>query len=152
MCISAVVIDESWHFILNFYWTWNDSLRPHRLYTPWNSPGQNTGVGSFSLLQGIVPTQGSNPSLPHCGRILYQLSYHWHIHRQTNVNILTLCSSPMLLRLCVGSALPHHRQLIHPALSDLQAGDTWRKPVSDRSLPTNPSFLWERERSAFNCS
>ena len=42
---------------------------------PWNSPGQNTGVGSFSLLQGIFPTQGSNPGLPHCRRILYQLSH-----------------------------------------------------------------------------
>ena len=35
-----------------------DSLRPHRLYSPWNSPGQDTGVGSLSLLQGIFPTQG----------------------------------------------------------------------------------------------
>ena len=40
----------------------------------WNSPGQNTGVGSLSLLQGIFPTQGSNPGLPHYRRILYQLS------------------------------------------------------------------------------
>ena len=36
---------------------------------------QNTGVGSLSLLQGIFPTQGSNPGLPHCGQILYQLSH-----------------------------------------------------------------------------
>ena len=42
---------------------------------PWNSPGQNTGVGNLSLLQGIFPTQGSSPGLPHCGRILYQLSH-----------------------------------------------------------------------------
>ena len=47
----------------------------HGLYSPWNSPGQNTGVGSFSLLQGIFPTQGLNPGLPHCRWILYQLSY-----------------------------------------------------------------------------
>ena len=52
-----------------------DSLRPHRLYSPWNSPGQNTGVGSLSFLQGIFPTQGWNPGLPHCGQILYQLSH-----------------------------------------------------------------------------
>ena len=51
------------------------SLRPHGLYSPWNSPGQNTGVGCLSLLQGIFPTQGSNPGLPHCRRILYQLSH-----------------------------------------------------------------------------
>ena len=37
--------------------------------------GQKTGVGSLSLLQGIVPTQGSNPGLPHCRQILYQLSH-----------------------------------------------------------------------------
>ena len=42
---------------------------------PWNSPGQNTGVGSLFLLQGIFPTQGSNPGLPHYRRIVYQLSH-----------------------------------------------------------------------------
>ena len=41
----------------------------------WNSPGQNTGVGSLSLLQEIFPTQGSNPGLLHCRQILYQLSH-----------------------------------------------------------------------------
>ena len=41
-----------------------------------NSPGQNTGVGSLSLLQEIFPTQGLNPGLLHWGQILYQLSYH----------------------------------------------------------------------------
>ena len=41
---------------------------------PWNSPGQNTGVGRLCLLQGISPTQGSNPGLPRCRQILYQLS------------------------------------------------------------------------------
>ena len=53
----------------------SNSLRPHGLYSPWNSPGQNTGVGSLSLLQGIFPTQGSNPGLPHHRRILYHLSH-----------------------------------------------------------------------------
>ena len=53
----------------------SDSLRPHGLYSPWNSPGQNTGTGSLSLLQGIFPTQESNPGLLHCRWILYQLSY-----------------------------------------------------------------------------
>ena len=52
-----------------------NSLRPHGLYSPWNSPGQNTGVGSLSLLQGIFPIQGVKPGLPHCRRILYQLSH-----------------------------------------------------------------------------
>ena len=48
----------------------SSSLRPHGLYSPWNSLGQNTGVGSLSLLQGIFPTQGSNPDLLHFRWIL----------------------------------------------------------------------------------
>ena len=36
---------------------------------------QNSGVGSFFLLQGIFLTQGLNPGLPHCRQILYQLSH-----------------------------------------------------------------------------
>ena len=53
----------------------SNSLWPHGLYSPWNSPGQNTGERSLSLLQGIFLTQGLNPSLPHCRQILYQLSH-----------------------------------------------------------------------------
>ena len=45
------------------------------LQNPWNSPGQNTGVDSCFLLQGIFPIQRSNPGLPHCRQILYQLSH-----------------------------------------------------------------------------
>ena len=44
----------------------SDSLQPHGLYSPWSSPGQNTGVGSLLLLQGIFPTQGLN-QLSHKG-------------------------------------------------------------------------------------
>ena len=54
----------------------SDSLWPHGLiYNPWNSPGQNTGVGSLSLLQGIFPTQGLKPGLLYFRQILYQLSH-----------------------------------------------------------------------------
>ena len=45
------------------------------LFVTPNSPGQNTGGGSVSLLQGIFPTQVSNPGLPHGRRILYQLTH-----------------------------------------------------------------------------
>ena len=48
---------------------------PTRLLCPWDFPGKNTGVGGHSLLQGIFPTQGSNPHLLHFRQILYQLSY-----------------------------------------------------------------------------
>ena len=62
----------------------SDSLPLHRLSSPWNSAGQNTGVGgSLSFLQGILQTQGSNPDLPHCRRILYQLSHKGSLHIHT---------------------------------------------------------------------
>ena len=81
----------------------SNSLWPHGLYSPWNSPGQNTGVGSCFLLQVIFPIQGSNPGLPHFRWILYQLSHqgsphmsittlknilyiHTHTHTHTHTN------------------------------------------------------------------
>ena len=56
---------------------WNSDLlcMQQKLYSPRNSPGQNTGAGGLSLLQGILPTQGSKPDLPHYRQILYQLSH-----------------------------------------------------------------------------
>ena len=53
----------------------SNSLRPHGLYSPWNSPDQNTGMSSLSLLQGIFPNQGWNPGLLYCRQILYHLSH-----------------------------------------------------------------------------
>ena len=57
-----------------------DSLQPHglqptRLFYPWDSPGKNSGVGSYSLLQGIFLTQGSNTDLLHCKQFVYHLRY-----------------------------------------------------------------------------
>ena len=70
LCLRASLSSESAsHSVLS------DSLWPHGLSSPWNSPAQNTGVGSSSLLQGIFSTQGSNPDAPHCRQILYQLSH-----------------------------------------------------------------------------
>ena len=63
----------------------SDSSQPHGLYSPWNSPGQNTGLGSLLLLQGIIPPQGSNPGLLRCGWILYQLR-----HKGPHVNTFGL--------------------------------------------------------------
>ena len=67
------------------------------IYSPWNSPGQNTGVDSRSLLQGIFPTQRSNPGLPHCRQILYQLNlqgspglrveYNWSNYKSTKTSL-----------------------------------------------------------------
>ena len=81
----------------------SDSLRPHGLYSPWNSPGQSTEVGSLSLLQGIFLAQGFSPGLPHCRRILYQLSHkgnHKLIkearHKRTHITWLYLYEVPRI--------------------------------------------------------
>ena len=73
-------LHTSLHFSINYVWSESssvvsNSLQPQGLYSPWNSPGQNTGVGSLSLLQGIFPNQGLNSGLPCCRQILYQLSH-----------------------------------------------------------------------------
>ena len=85
LCTPGITFTWSWYIILIIYcWSWFanilvrisasifmleseseseslsvvfGSLWPHEVYSPWNSPGQNTVVGSFSLLQGIFPTQ-----------------------------------------------------------------------------------------------
>ena len=69
MRISKMWCESESHSVVS------NSLQPHGLYSPWNSPGQNTGVGSLSLLQGYFPTQGLNPGLLHCRQIPYQLKH-----------------------------------------------------------------------------
>ena len=77
----------------------SDFLWPHGPYSPWNFPGKNTGVGSLSLLRGIFPTWGSNPGLPYCMRILYQLSH------KGSPRILEWVAYPF----CSGSFWPRNR-------------------------------------------
>ena len=72
-------------------WKWkllsHVSLWPNVLYSSLNSLGQNTGVGSLSLLQGIFPTQGWKPGFPDCGQILYQLSHKGSLCMYIYINI-----------------------------------------------------------------
>ena len=70
-CVCCVcLVAQSCLDSLGLYGLW-----PTRLLCPWDSPGKNTGVGCHSLLQGIFPTQGSNPSLLNWKRILYHLTH-----------------------------------------------------------------------------
>ena len=58
-----------------------------------DSPGKNTGVGCHVLLQGMFPTKGPNPGLPHCRQILYWLSHRGsplYINCSININIIIL--------------------------------------------------------------
>ena len=68
----------------------SDSLWPHGLYSPWNSPGQNIGVGNLSRLQGIFPTQGLNLGLPHCrqeAQVWPSLSPHLVISHKQEISL-----------------------------------------------------------------
>ena len=72
--IQRVSIHSSFSRFWHFATPWTVA---HRLLCPWDSPGKHTGVGSHALLQGMVPTWGSNLSLRwllHCRWILYTLS------------------------------------------------------------------------------
>ena len=103
----------------------SDSLWPHGPYSPWNSPGQTIGMGSLFLLQGIFPTWGTNPGLPHCRQILSQPSYK---------------GSPLLYQLS-------HRRSNNSAWSptDLTVSSTWSQILG----LFRPKFLgWEN--SALN--
>ena len=89
---------------------WPHGLQPARLLCPWDFPVKNTGVGFHALLQGIFPTQGLDPGLPHCrqilgvtleymnsvpplwGLLLHQAPHtqaHTHTHMRTHVHTRT---------------------------------------------------------------
>ena len=74
----------------------SSSLRPHGLHSPWNSPGQNTGVSNLCLPQVIFPTEGSNPGLPHCRWILYQLS-----HREALIYVYAFFSDFLSIKVVI---------------------------------------------------
>ena len=72
----ALVVKVKPHFPNTSYvWKWKSLSCVQLFATPWTSPAQNTGVGCLSLLQRIFPIQGSNPGLPQCRQILYQMSH-----------------------------------------------------------------------------
>ena len=83
------VINSTWQ-----HWKWKMTVAQSCLTlsdpmdSPWNAPGQNTGEGDPSLLQGILPTQGLNPGLPHCRWILYQLSHQGSPLFTTNLSTM----------------------------------------------------------------
>ena len=76
-------------------------LQPTRLLCPWDSPGQNTGVGSHSLLQGIFPTQGGNPGLLRCRQILYYLNHQGslQLHKQIKGSTIVSQLSTLIIAL-----------------------------------------------------
>ena len=117
------------------------------MYSSWNSPGQNAGVRSLSLFQGIFPTRGSNL---HCRRILYQLRHKgslisaisfllrvqshrvvkWHVQGHTLLKLEVWAQDPACDPLCCTAcwwSFPHTSSLMHilhllPYFSELHRG------------------------------
>ena len=118
-----IVQSESESFSVMF-----DSLWPHGLYSPWNSPGQNTDVGSLSLLQGIFPTQKSNAGPPHCRQILFQLSH------KGSPRILELVAYPF----SSGSSQPRNRT----GVSCIAGGFCTNWAIREASLLFKSDFKW----------
>ena len=102
----------------------SDSLRPCGLYParllcPWDSPGQNTGVGCHALFQGIFLTHGLNPCLLHCRWTFYHLS-----HQGSTTEVFFFLFSEVLILskcTCIGSrgkSLPRVPYLVSPFIRD----------------------------------
>ena len=104
----------------------SNSLWPHGLNTPLDSPGQNTGVGSLSLLQGIFPILGSNSGLPHCRQILYQLSH------KGSPNVLKWAA----FLFSSSSFWPRNQTRVSFIPPEL-----WGKPIKDAGKWSKPSHL-----------
>ena len=92
----------------------SDSLRPRAPWPPgssvWDSPGQNTGVGGQALLQGVFLTQGWNPGLLHCRRILYRRSHQGRplmpssLKCQLRISACGLCDLELFLEMFTGQS------------------------------------------------
>ena len=107
-------------------------------YSPWNSPGQNSTVGSLSPLQGIFPTQGLNSGFPHYRQILHHLSH------KGNPRILEWVAYPFSSRSC------RPRNWTRVSRIEGRFFTNWAMREAQRwvwsmSLPGFPVTLWSKE-------
>ena len=79
-------------------------------WTPWDFPGKSTGVGCHFLLQGIFPTQGSNPGLLHCRQTLYHLSHQGSSQKKGNMKKKNTLVQFKIFYLC--NTFQHDRMLL----------------------------------------
>ena len=107
-----------------------------------DSPGKNTGVGCHALLQGIFPTQGSNPGLLHCRQIRYRLSHQGSPPKCSNYCTIVLIShaSKVMLKILQATL----QQYVNQELLDVQAG--FRKGRGTRDQIANICWIIEKAR------
>ena len=125
----------------------SDSLRPHGLYSPWNSPGQNTEWVALPFSRGSSQPRDPNPGLLHCRQILYQLSHKGSPRTDSSVAelCLTICdpmdwSTP---------GFPVHQQLPELAQTHiLWVGDAIQ-PFHPLLSPSPPAFNLSQYQGLF---
>ena len=138
----------------------SNSLQHHGLYSPWNSPGQNAEVGGLSLLEGIFPTQGSNPGFLHCRQILYQLSYQGSVVRGNLLHASLLVSGSVQFihsvvsdsfrpMKCSTPGLPVHHQLPESSQTHVHRVDDAIQPFHPLSSPSPPALNLSQCQSLF---
>ena len=128
-----------------------DSLQAHGPYSPWNSPGQYTRVVSRSFLQEIFPTQGLNPGLPHCRRIIYQLS-HKGSPMEPSIQFSSVAQScPTLCDPMNRSTpgLPVHHQLLEFIQTHVHGVGDAIQPSHPLSSPSAPAPSPSQHQSLF---
>ena len=119
----------------------SNSLWPHGLYSPWNSPCQNTGLSSLYLLQGIFATQGLNPGHPHCRQILYSwATREAQEHSNYHSAVLISHASKVMLKILQARL----QQYINWELPGVQAG--FRKGGRTRDQIANICWITEEAR------
>ena len=127
--VSCSVVFDSWR---------PHGLQPVRLLCPWNSPGENPGVGSHLLLQGIFPTQGSNPGLLHCRQTLYHLSHQGSPRRSVgnqNFLVMEIQQSRPWKKVARTPATPH-------LLTQISCKFVYSEHIHSCRFPTAPQKAW----------
>ena len=129
---------------------------PWTIYSPWNSPGQNTGVGSCSLLQGIFPAQESNLGLPRCSRILYHLNHQGGIIESTMSHmsslVLTLKWDLWSHLLHVSSQENPVSRVVSSEVRSVMAGAVCSLRAALLPSPACPSRPWTGAFHTLHCS
>ena len=116
----------------------SDSLWPRGLYSPWNSPGQNTEWVALPFSRGSSQPRDPNPGLLHCRQILYQLSHEGSPRTDSSVAelCLTICdpmdwSTP---------SFPVHQQLPELAQTHIHWVGDAIQPFHPLLSPSPPAF------------
>ena len=115
------------------------------------SPGKNTRVGCHTLLQGIFPTQGSNPGLPYCRQILYRLNYQGSPGMVSIqfISVAQLCPTLCYPMNCGKPGLPVHHELPESTQTHVHCVSDAIQPSHPLSSPSPPALNLSQNQGLF---